>query len=201
MSPDPRHPALAAQPAWETLTRREVFAAPPWIRVAVEDVRLPSGRVVSDFFDITLPDFVVIVAQTEDGAIIAEDQYKHGVRKASLMLPAGIINPGESPLDCAKRELLEETGFRADDWTALGTFVVDGNRRCGLAHFYHARRAQKQNEPPPDALEPLAVRLMSPADFLSAIRRGEVVALAHATAFLLAQGLGHGRTTEAQSLA
>ncbi len=68
-------------------------------------------------------------AQTDKGAVVMARHYKHGPRHVILSLPAGHLEPGEQPLDSAKRELLEETGFVADDkdWRSLGSFVVSGN--------------------------------------------------------------------------
>jgi ADP-ribose pyrophosphatase len=171
---------------WETLQRRELFSAPPWMRLAVEDVRLPSGRVLRDFYSIELPEFAVIVAQTASGDIVTEYQYKHGVGRMSLTLPAGLLDDGEDPLACAQRELLEETGYVADEWHSLGQFVVDGNRGCGRAHVFVACDARQVAQPVLDEAEPLQVRLMSPAALLQAVLNGEVVVLATVAAAMLA---------------
>jgi ADP-ribose pyrophosphatase len=164
------------------------LSAPPWIRVTVDTLRLPSGRVVPDFYQVALPDFAVVVAQTEKGDVVSLRQYKHGVGRVSLLLPAGLIHDGEDPLACAKRELLEETGYVSPAWNRLGVFVVDGNRGCGHAHVFAAAGAERAAQPVADELEPLEVRLAKPAELLDAIRDGEMVALAHVSAFMLALG-------------
>jgi len=156
----------------------------------VEEVRLPNGRVVSDFYQVDLPDFALVVPQTADGHIVTLLQYKHGVKRVSTMLPAGLIHEGEEPLACAQRELLEETGYTSSRWHPLGAFVVDGNRGCGRAHLFAALDARRTAEPQTDELEPLEVRLASPADVVQAIARGEMVALAHAAALMLSLNAG-----------
>lgn len=138
-----------------------------------------------DFYQVALPDFALVVPQTADGHIVTLLQYKHGVKRVSTMLPAGILQDGEEPLACAKRELVEETGFTSSQWHPLGRFVVDGNRGCGHAHFFAAMRARRTSEPRLDELEPFEVRLASPAAVLQAIDGGEMVALAHSAAFVL----------------
>jgi ADP-ribose pyrophosphatase len=175
---------------WQTLARRQVFSAPPWVSVVAEDVRLPSGRVVRDFYEVSLGDFALVVAQTVTREIVALQQYKHGVKRSSLMLPAGLLEAGEPPLTCARRELREETGYGADDWQPLGSFVMDGNHRCCVGHFFLARDARKVAEPTPDELEPLELRLTAPDAMLRATLTGEVASLAHAAAFMIALGGG-----------
>ena len=59
-------------------------------------------------------DFAVVVAVTEQGELVIERQYRHGIEKVIWELPAGAIEPGEDPQEAAKRELLEETGYKAE---------------------------------------------------------------------------------------
>src|SRR5438552_4012668 len=175
---------------WETLSRRELLSAPPWVRVSVEEVRLPNGRIVRDFYCVELPDFAVVVPVTAGGLVVGLRQYKHGVTRVSTMLPAGLVQEGEEPLAAAQRELLEETGYSSSQWHTLGTFVVDGNRGCGHAHIFVALDARRDGDPLPDELEPLEVRLARPADMVQAALKGEMVGLAHVAALMLAVGGG-----------
>lgn len=125
---------------WETRKNQKLFVAEPRIKLSVQQVCLPGGRVVDDYYQIRLAEFTVIFAQTTDGKVIVERQYKHGVGKVNLVLPAGVIEDGEDPLAAAQRELLEETGYTSDDWQPLGRFVVHDNYGCGRAHLFMARR-------------------------------------------------------------
>ena len=83
---------------WETLARREVVDARPWVRVWADDLRLPDGRVIQGFATIELPDYAVVVALTPGGDVVIERNYKHGPRRVCLNLPAGYLEPGEAPL-------------------------------------------------------------------------------------------------------
>lgn len=159
---------------WEVISSRDVFTAPPWLNVAVHQVRLPDGRVVEDYHQISLQEFVVIFAQIPDGRVIMERQYRHGIGKVTLVLPAGAIEPREDPLAAAKRELLEETGYCSTTWKSLGSFVQHGNYGCGKAHLFMAREAQLVAEPDSGDLEEMEVTPMALNEIFEAIRNGDI---------------------------
>ena len=95
---------------WQTIKSQIIIKDLPWLKVSVEHVLLPNGKEIDNFYQIHLPEYAVIVAQTQEGLIVMERQYKHAIGKIILNLPAGYLNLNESPLACAQRELLEETG-------------------------------------------------------------------------------------------
>jgi ADP-ribose pyrophosphatase len=171
---------------WKTLGRELLLSAPPWLTVFSERVELPSGRVVNDFYNIVLPQFALIVPWTEDGKLVLVRGYKHGVGRINLSPPAGLIEPGEEPLATARRELLEETGYEADDWQSLGDYVVDGNRGCGRMHLFAASSARLVRPPRDDDGEVLRTEVLSPAEAVDALRRGKIGNLAGAGGLALA---------------
>jgi ADP-ribose pyrophosphatase len=83
-------------------------------------VRLPDG-VSAEREYIEHPGAVMIIALLESGELVMERQYRYALRRDILELPAGKIDPGEPPLECARRELLEETGYVASSWRYIGT--------------------------------------------------------------------------------
>jgi ADP-ribose diphosphatase len=171
---------------WQVVNTREIYSAAPWVTVSLQAVRLPDGKVVNDYHRVEMPEYTVVFAETEDGHIVAERQYKHGIGSVTLTLPAGLVEAGEAPLSAAQRELLEETGYRASAWKHLGSFVPNSNYGCGKAHLYHARRARRVTEPNAGDLEEIEIVLLTPEALLKALRAGQVHSLGTATAIALA---------------
>ena len=116
-------------------------------------VELPDGRVIDDWPWVESREFANVVAVTEDGLFLVFRQTKYAVDGPTLGPVGGYLEPGEDPLATAKRELREETGYDAPEWTSLGRYAVDGNRGCGVGHLYLAQRARKVAEPAADDLE------------------------------------------------
>jgi ADP-ribose pyrophosphatase len=159
---------------WRIVASREVYAAQPWMRVALQTVQLPDGRLVNDYHQIQVQEHCVIYAETAEGKIIVERQYKHGARSVGLSLPAGALAAGEDAKAAAARELLEETGYAAEDWQQMGVYAAHGNYGCGRAHMFKARNAIAVATPNSGDLEEIEVLLLDRADLISALHRGEV---------------------------
>jgi ADP-ribose pyrophosphatase len=132
---------------WETLSSEVVFQAKHWFTVVKDIVKLPNSRIVDDYYRIQAPPYVLIYAKSSDGKILVERQYKHGIGCITTTFPAGFIDHNESPLDAAKRELMEETGFCAHTWKVMGSFVIDGTRNYGTAHYFMAEELERVADP------------------------------------------------------
>lgn len=185
---------------WEILQEKELVSADPWLKLSVHQVRLPDGKIVDDYYQIELTEYVVVFAQTETGDAIVLRSYKHGVRDICLILPAGSIEKGEEPIESAKRELMEETGYVAQEWNSLGNFVVHGNYGCGTAHIFSATNAKQIAEPDSGDLETMEILLMSPTEVLEAIHKGEVAGLGTVAAIGLALNPAFKKTSVSSSM-
>jgi len=102
-----------------TLASEEVFDG-VLLKVRRDRVRLPDGNTAVREC-IRHPGAVLILAQRDDQCILFVRQFRYPVGEALLELPAGRIDPGEALQDCAQRELVEETGYRAREWQRLGS--------------------------------------------------------------------------------
>jgi ADP-ribose pyrophosphatase len=81
--------------------------------------RLPDGSVAAREY-IVHPGAVMVIAQHEDGRLVLERQYRYPVKSVMIEFPAGKLDAGETTLACARRELLEETGYSAREWARAG---------------------------------------------------------------------------------
>lgn len=96
---------------WETVKSEIIVSRPPWLRVRHDEVRLPDGRINPEFYVLEYPDWVNVIAITEDGLFVMELQYRYGLDLTSPEICAGMIEEGETPEEAARRELEEETGY------------------------------------------------------------------------------------------
>jgi 8-oxo-dGTP pyrophosphatase MutT (NUDIX family) len=113
----------------------------------------------NEFYVVEAPDWINVVAVTEANEFVLVRQYRHGTRDFTVEIPGGMVDEGETPLDSAKRELLEESGYEADRWTTIGVVepnpAIQGNR----CHTFLAEGARRVADPDPQGTEEFEVFL------------------------------------------
>jgi len=115
MSEKPEAPDPLAE---ETLDSRLAYSG-QFLRVYEDTVRCPDGHIAPREY-LRHPGAVMVVPLLDDGRLVLERQYRYPLRASFIEFPAGKIDPGEDILACAQRELREETGYTAREWTYLG---------------------------------------------------------------------------------
>jgi 8-oxo-dGTP pyrophosphatase MutT (NUDIX family) len=180
---------MSAIPPWQVRSSR-VLLERRWLKVVEQRVVTSSGAEIDEFHLIESPEWVGVVARSDDGRVVMVDQHRHGIGAVSRELPAGVIDPHESPLAAAQRELREETGFVAAAWRPLTVVRPEPSRQNTRAHFFFAAGAVCVGEPAGDNSEHTVVALVPPAALLAALDAGEIVHGVHVGAILMAARRG-----------
>jgi ADP-ribose pyrophosphatase len=153
------------------------------LKVRRDTVRLPDGALATREY-IVHPGAVLVVPVLADGRLVIERQYRYPLQRVFVEFPAGKLDPGETALETARRELREEAGYTATTWTRLGvihpllsysTEAIDMYVAEGLAHVGAEL----------DEGEFLEVLPIAPDELLAAVDRGEVTDAKTVTALLL----------------
>ncbi len=120
--------------------------------------------------------FTIVFAVTPEDRVVLVRQYKHGVAQSVLELPAGAIDPGETPAACAARELAEETGYvgAEPELEHVGTFLFDPTSSTTRYHLYFARDARPLVATSFDETEDIEVELASFDDLRRYVRDGTI---------------------------
>jgi ADP-ribose pyrophosphatase len=171
---------------WKTKTRQTVLNDHPWLTVEHHAVELPDGQLLPNWPWIITPDYINVVAVTEEGHFICFRQVKYGINGTTLSVVGGYIEKGEEPLAAAQRELLEETGYQSPDWVSLGSYLVDPNRGVATGHLFLARQARYVTTRDADDLEEQELLLLTRKEIETALENGEIKVLAWAAAVAFA---------------
>ncbi|AIS52402.1 ADP-ribose pyrophosphatase NudF [Thermoanaerobacter kivui] len=155
----------------ETLSTRRIFEG-KIINLRVEEVKLPDGRTATREI-VEHPGGVSIVAVKDNGNILLVKQYRKPAEEALLEIPAGKLEYGEDPEVCAKRELLEETGYEAGYIKHLMTFFTTPGFSNEKMYLYFAKNLVKHTAHP-DEDEFLEVYEYTPENLLEMILQNQI---------------------------
>ncbi|MHA6259586.1 NUDIX domain-containing protein [Sporosarcina sp. CAU 1771] len=116
------------------------------IDLRVDDVELPDGKLAKREL-VKHPGAVAIIPITSEGKLILVRQYRKALERELIEIPAGKIDFGEEPERTAKRELEEETGYAATEFTYLQSFATSPGFADEIIHLYVAESLVKVEEP------------------------------------------------------
>ena len=186
---DPRDVALRERVVGEEVLWRGHFIDVDRLQVALPDGRSSQRDIVRH------PGAVAIVALTDDGRICLVRQYRAALGRVTVEIPAGKLDPGEDPLDCAMRELQEETGMQAERMAFLTTIATAVGFCDELIHIYMATGLHFA-ESSPDADEFINVDLVELSELIDAVLDGRVEDAKTVVGALICDAISHRLTPE-----
>ena len=140
----------------------------------MDKCELPSGQIIAPHI-LDYADEIMVFAMTRDQQVVLIKQYRHGVQDVILELPGGSVDEDETPLEGAKRELMEETGYTGDMFIELGQVSPNPAMYRNKLRSFLARdveRSVQQSDYDVDGIEVVLVPL---EQVLAKARRGELI--------------------------
>jgi ADP-ribose pyrophosphatase len=142
MSDKPRDDAPEYSHLVESTLSSELVYRGDFLRVKHDVVQLPNGKTATREH-IVHPGAVVVIPILDNGEVLLERQYRYPLGQVFIEFPAGKLDPSESPLDCGKRELLEETGYTAREWAYAGKMHIAIAYTNEVIYIYFAKGLTK----------------------------------------------------------
>lgn len=135
---------------WQLSKEKTVFTARIFT-VESHIAKNPRNNIEAEYFTLKFPDFVNVIAVTEDKNVVLIKQFKHGSKEIEIEVPGGCIDHGECPLEAGVRELAEETGYTGGKPQLIGTNLpnpaIQGNRcYTVLIENCHLSKARELDE-------------------------------------------------------
>ena len=186
---------------WECISKEHIVRD-EWIDFRRCAYRFPDGTVFEPFYNYSRRDYVVIVATDTEGNYLCVRQFRQGIGKVTTEFPAGGLERSdgreyrageddvvyEDPLEAAKRELREETGYSSDDWTHIITIPSNATIADNYAYVYRARNCKKTASQDLDDTEFLNVGLIAPEELRQMVDEGRFQQAVHVMAWALSLG-------------
>lgn len=168
--------------SWKLLKSEYLFRD-MWFTVRRDTCERPDGLIVDPYYVYEFPTWVTAVALTEEGQVILERQYRHGLQLTNLEIPGGCVDETDASLqDAIARELLEETGYSFTQFEYLGKTSSNPSTNNNWMHMFLATGGRKISAQQLDDNEEIEVELRSVEEVKELLRNNEIIQSMHVTA-------------------
>lgn len=156
---------------WKRIESREIADCRVF---KVREDLCENGDKKSSFFVVENPDWVNVIALTENHEVVLIEQFRHGIEEVILEIPGGMIDEDEEPETAARRELLEETGYSAEHFMLLGKSHPNPAIQNNTIYHYLAVEAQKTEDVKFDEHESVVTKMVHLNSIPELIRSGQI---------------------------
>ena len=176
--------------SWRTLGREYVYRS-PWCSFRVDGVELPDGRSI-DYGVLESGGFAAVVALTEENEVVLVRQWRQPLGQFTLELPSGGVDAGEDAGEAARRELLEEAGYRAEGLERLTSVHMSTGRSTEVGHVFRCLAVKDGRGPAPEPTEFIRVVEVPFGEALGMVGDGRISDAATVLGLLWEAGCGVG---------
>jgi ADP-ribose pyrophosphatase len=174
---------------WQLLQSKMVLDH-NWCKVRQDEIQLPNGKIVDDFFVHIKPNIALVLPITSNKEIVFVRQYRHAIADFFLELPAGGFDPtSESAEVAAMRELEEETGYIAPSVTKIATLYDRPSKDTNQTYLFLAENVVKSGKQKFDITEEIEVVLIPQESVIDKIIQGEISVVGSVAALFLGLNL------------
>lgn len=176
---------------WQILKSKYVIDD-RWLKVRSDKCIMPDGQVVEPYYVFEYPNWVNVFGITKENKVVLVKLYRHGIGKTVVELPSGAMEDSDkSPMDAAKRELLEETGYTSDNFTQTGVVSPNTSNHSNLTYCFLARDLECVTSPKPDRTEEIETVLIPFEQSIKMHKNGEFLQALHVSSIYYALNYLH----------
>lgn len=145
------------------------------LTVRKDHVITQSGIDIPDWYVLEYPDWINVIAITDDGHFVMERQYRHGIGVVGYEICAGIIEEGETPLQAAQRELMEETGYGEGEWVLFNISSPNPSSMNNRNYTFLAKGVKRISVQSLEDTESIDVCLLTIEQVKELLRNNEII--------------------------